>query len=400
MDVISQLKIFNAGRDPERLEIKYRRMRSNTFAFLRGTCHLFYDRLARDRIFKNAALVWVCGDLHFENFGSYKGDNRLVYFDINDFDEAALAPASWDLVRMLTSIWVGADSAGTSPAETRSLCAIFLDAYSSALTAGKAHWLERETAQGPVRTLLDGLRDRQRAQFLDTRTELKGKKRSLRVDGKKALPVSVQQRSTVTDFMAAFSMSQSNPGFYKVLDVARRIAGTGSLGVERYAILVQGRGSPNGHYLLDLKLSTASSLEPHLTVAQPRWATQAHRVVALQQRMQAVSMAFLQPIRMGENAYVLRELQPTEDRVALDRASLSMKDFMNVIETMGKLVAWAQLRSAGREGSAIADELIDFGQRKKLKDKLLKAAEACAAQVRADSAMFNAAYDDGEFGGA
>lgn len=400
MDVIRQIKIANAGRDPERLEIKYCKMHSNTFAFLRGSCHLFYDRLPQSGIFKNAPLVWVCGDLHMENFGSYKGDNRLVYFDINDFDEAALAPASWDLVRMLTSIWVGADSAGTSPAEARTLCTAFVDSYSSTLTSGKAYWVERETAQGPVHALLAGLRDRQRAQFLDSRTEIKGKKRVLRVDGKKALPASGKQRSAITDFMASFSMSQSNPDFYKVLDVARRIAGTGSLGLERYAILVQGKGSSNGHYLLDLKLSMSSSLEPKLTVAQPRWPTQAHRVVTLQQRLQAVSMAFLQPVRMGENAYVLRELQPSEDRVALDRSSLSMSDFLNVIRTMGKLVAWAHLRSAGRQGSANADELIDFGQKKKWKDKLLKASQACATQARADAALFNTAYDDGAFRGA
>lgn len=167
MDVVRQIKMFNAGRDPERLESKYRAMRAGTFAFLRGTCHLFYDRLSRSGIFKNAPLAWVCGDLHLENFGSYKGDNRLVYFDINDFDEAALAPASWDLVRMLASVWIGAGSTGASAAEARSLCTSFLDIYSSTLAAGKAYWAERETARGPVRALLDGLRERQRAQFLD-----------------------------------------------------------------------------------------------------------------------------------------------------------------------------------------------------------------------------------------
>jgi uncharacterized protein (DUF2252 family) len=44
------------------------------------------------------------------NGRSYKGDNRLVYFDINDFDEGVLAPASWDLLRMLASILVGRES--------------------------------------------------------------------------------------------------------------------------------------------------------------------------------------------------------------------------------------------------------------------------------------------------
>ncbi|HAN57343.1 MAG TPA: DUF2252 domain-containing protein, partial [Betaproteobacteria bacterium] len=64
--------------------LKYRNLRSNPFVFLRGTCHLFYDRLPRDRVLDRAPLTWICGDLHIENFGSYKGDNRLVYFDMND----------------------------------------------------------------------------------------------------------------------------------------------------------------------------------------------------------------------------------------------------------------------------------------------------------------------------
>ena len=397
MDAIRRIKIFNAGRDPERLDIKYRKMRNNAFAFLRGTCHLFYARLPQEGILKNAPLAWVCGDLHLENFGSYKGDNRLVYFDINDFDEAALAPATWDLARMLTSVRVGADSMGISPSRAQTLCTVFLDTYTSTLAAGKSYWVERETAQGPVRALLDGLRDRQRVQFLDTRTDVKGKNRILRMDVKKALPASSMQRTAVTDFMASFAKSQANPGFYKVLDVARRVAGTGSLGLERYVILVQGKGSPNGNYLLDLKLSLPSSLIPQLRVSQPLWATEAHRVVMLQRRLQAVSMAFLQPVLMGETAYILRGLQPSEDRIALDHTSLSMPDLTEVIGTMGRVVAWAHLRGAGREGSANADALIDFGQRKKWKEKLLASSEVCAAQARTDSATFNAAFDAGAF---
>ena len=80
MNVASQIQRFNAGRDPERLQLKYSAMRTNPFVFLRGTCHLFYDRLPRGGVFKSAPLAWVCGDLHLENFGSYKGDNRQGRF--------------------------------------------------------------------------------------------------------------------------------------------------------------------------------------------------------------------------------------------------------------------------------------------------------------------------------
>lgn len=398
MDVIGQIQTYNAGRDPERLLMKYRAMRASPFAFLRGSCHLFYARLQRGGVFKSAPAVWVCGDLHLENFGSYKGDNRLVYFDVNDFDEAALAPASWDLLRFLTSLRVGITRLTDGGAEAHTLCQTFLDAYAAALTQGKAYWIEQETAAGLVRQLLDGLRDRQRAAFLDSRTVLKRKQRLLRIDGKRALPATAAQRSAVVNFMHEFAQDQPRPDFYQVLDVARRVAGTGSLGVDRFAILVQGKGSPDGNYLLDLKQALPSSLLPKLKLAQPKWQSEAHRVVALQQRSQAVSMAFLQPVFFAGAAYVLRALQPSEDRINVNAPHRPASELAQLAAALGQLVAWGQLRSAGREGSAIADQLIDFGQRKKWKAELLATSLDCAVQIHQDAACFNAAYDDGAFG--
>ena len=397
MDVIRQIQAFNAGRDPERLQIKYQKMRDSPFGFLRATCHLFYDGLPATGLIKSAPLTWICGDLHLENFGSYKGNNRLTYFDLNDFDEAALAPASWELIRMLTSLLVGADSLAISPANAHTLCSVFLDSYAASLASGKAYWIESETAQGLVRKLLDGLRGRQRSQFLNTRTSLKGKRRVLKVDGKKALAATDAQRAAVTKFMARFAMGQPQPEFFKVLDVARRIAGTGSLAVNRYAILVNGKGAPDGHYLLDLKQSLSSSVASHFEALQPKWRSQAHRAVEVQQRMQAVSVALLQPVRFDGSAYVLRELQPIEDRVTIDGTRQTLAELTHVVVTMGQLVACAQLRSAGRDGSAMADELIDFGLRKKWNGKLLTAAKVCAGQVRKDASTFNTAFDDGVF---
>ena len=397
MDVVRRIQAFDAGRDPERLRIKYRKMRSSAFAFLRGTCHLFYGTLPRGDVFKSAPLSWVCGDLHLENFGCYKGDNRLAYFDINDFDEAALAPATWELLRMLTSLRIAARGLSMKRSEATQACTVFLDAYGVALALGKAYWVERETAQGLVRDLLDGLRDRQRSRFLDARTRLEGRKRLLLVDGIKALPATEAQRSAITGFMASFAKTQPNPGFFQVLDVARRIAGTGSLGVDRHVVLVLGKGSPDGNYLLDLKQALPSSLAPYLKVVQPRWKTQADRVVTTQRRMQAVSMAFLHPVMLGKIPYVLRDLQPADDRITLDRSNSSMRVMEQLVRTMGNVVAWAQLRSTGRDGSAIADELIDFALRRKWQATLLGASEHCAEQVREDAAAFDIAYDDGAF---
>ena len=68
-----------------------------------------------------------------------------------------------------------------------------------------------------------------------------------------------------------------------------------------------------------------------------------------------------------------------------------------MISVTGRMVAWAQLRGAGRDGSAIPDELIDFGRRTKWKEQLLSASQDCAEQVRRDSMVYDAAWDDGVF---
>ena len=118
---------------------------------------------------------------------------------------------------------------------------------------------------------------------------------------------------------------------------------------------------------------------------------QAHRIGALQRRKQAM----LQPVQFEGSVYVLYELQATENRVSLDRAQQNNEDLEMTIRAMGQMLAWAQLRSAGRSGSATADELIHFSQRKKWKEKLLAASQACAQQVNKDAAVFNRAFDSG-----
>jgi uncharacterized protein (DUF2252 family) len=396
-DVVDSIRNYNAKRDPERLQRKYVAMRHDPFTFLRGTCHLFYEQLPEAKWLAKAPPVWVCGDLHLENMGSYKGDNRLVYFDLNDFDEGALAPASWELVRLLTSVHMAAGSLHLSDAQADHLCRDFLDTYAAELRSGKARWVERDMATGMVGDLLQGLRGRLRPPFLDSRTIRKGKHRSLRIDGRRALPVTDKQREKVVALIDSMASREDTPRFYRVLDVARRIAGTGSLGVDRFAILVEGKGSPDGNYLLDLKQARPSSLVPHLDVRQPAWRTDAERVVAVQARMQAISPAFFRAVDMGRKSYVLRGLQPSEDRLALADWRGKLERLEGVLQTMGKLVAWAQLRSSGRDGSATADQLIAFGEKRRWQGPLLGLAKSCTRQVQRDWKSYCKAFDKGAF---
>ena len=398
MDIIKNILQFNAGREPERLVIKYNNMRTNAFVFLRGTCHLFYDQLAKESLLYKSPPTWVCGDLHIENFGSYKGDNQLTYFDMNDFDEAVLAPCSLELIRCLTSILLAAHSLSIQHQNALMLCERFLDGYVTALTSGKAQWIEQDTADGLIKHLLNKQKKTQRPAFLNDRTEYTGSRRKILLDGKRALPISQAERLKITRFINDFRQNQDNPSFYKVLDVARRIAGTGSLGVTRYVILIEGNGSPDQNYFLDLKQALPSSLSPYIRTKQPKWKSEAHRVVGVQQRMQAVSMAFLNPVVIEGQSYVLRALQASENRVNL-RTKSHKKLVMveNVMHHMGSLAAWGQLRSSGREGSSTADTLIDFSKKKKWPHLLLELAQECQVQVNKDYAIYAEAFDDGGF---
>ena len=390
---------FNAGRDSERLRKKYQAMRSSAFAFLRGTCHLFYERLPESRLLEKAPVAWLCGDLHLQNFGSYKGDNRLVYFDLNDFDEACLGPCTLDLVRFTASVLIAAETLGLSAVQSRRLALRFLDAYVAAIEASKARWIERDCATGLIGALLTALRHRKRRAFLNKRTVLVNGRRKLRVDGEHALAASPQQRRSVVAFMRRFALSQSNPKFFRLLDVARRIAGTGSLGVERYVLLVQGKGSPDGNYLLDLKQVLPTSLRTRVKRKQPHWESDAHRVVALQRRIQAVSMAFLTPVKLDGRPFVLRGLQPGEDRVALT-GGIEARELEELLAEMGRLVAWGQLRSSGRQGSASADALIAYWAKRGRVPSMLALARACAKRVQNDWRAYCAAYDAGLLGDA
>ena len=358
--VSARILRYHEGRAPDLLERKYAAMAASPFAFYRGSCQLFVDAWPARTALNDAPAVWSCGDLHFENLGCYKGDNRLVYFDLNDFDEAALLPVSWDLARFAASVFVGAPQLRVSPVEATELATLHLDAFATALAWGKARWVERDTATGMVRELLDAVRERKRKTLLNERTKEKGGRRRIRVDGVKALETPRDDLARVTKLVEQLGAELGEKKFYRVRDVARRIAGCGSLGLARWIVLVEGKGSPRGNYLLDLKEARSPASTGQSPCRQPRWKTDAERIVAVQRRVQAVSPALLTSLKMNGGSFVLRELQPLQDRMRMEAWRGNRRNLCDAMTTMGRITAWAALRASGREGSAIADDLIAF----------------------------------------
>jgi uncharacterized protein (DUF2252 family) len=103
-DPIAILEESNRGRVPELVPIRYGRMLTDPFAFLRGSAALMAYDLAPTPV--SGARVQACGDCHLANFGLFATPERNLVFDLNDFDETLPAPWEWDIKRLAASFVV------------------------------------------------------------------------------------------------------------------------------------------------------------------------------------------------------------------------------------------------------------------------------------------------------
>ena len=397
--IAERIKEFNSNRLPAYTALKYQCMAENPFRFYRGTCHLFYEDLYHSNALQAYPLSWICGDLHLENFGSYKGENRLVYFDLNDFDESILAPATWEVVRMITSIFVGFDALSIKRKDANQTTQLFLRVYSETLARGKAKYLEHETANGIVRTFLEKVSERKQKELIRHVTE-EGKSGNLqfRIDRVRLFPLDKTLRKSLMSHLN--QLLHHYPllkGRFRVIDAAFRVAGTGSLGVKRYVFLLKDTKNPKKHLLIDMKQAPPSSVQPYLTTPQPAWTTEAERVVAIQHRMQNVNPALLSVTQFDGDSYVIKEMQPTADKIDFLVIRDRYKDLACVVEDMAFLTASAMLRSAGRQGAALPDELIAFGADTHWQQGLIDYSTAYAAQVKKDYTAYFKEYKAGFF---
>ena len=370
-------------------------MRENAFRFYRGTCHLFYDDLRKWKPIKDNTRVWICGDLHLENFGTYRGENRQIYFDLNDFDEALLAPCTWELMRILVSIHVAGQTLGYNEKDTVKITGVFLENYIRVLKQGKAFMVEKDTARGVVKNLLMKLEHRKRKVFLAQRMVRKKGMYRLRIDHVKTYQVEEKKKNHLLSF---FNEQPVNIGKkkFRITDAANRIAGTGSLGIERYVLLAFEESLPHKYHLFDFKEASPSSSAP-LFIAQPAWRSEAERVCEIQKRVQGVSPALLLPIQYNKKSFVLKQLQPTQDKVSLELCRKKKKRMQDLVATLGQVTASAHLRAGGRQGSSIADELIFFSFSGSWQKEILPLSLNFSKQLKKDYEVFCKKFDAGYF---
>ena len=377
-----RIEKFNEGFLRDSLQLKHQRMAKDAFSFFRGTCHLFYEDLSKIKKLPASPLTWISGDLHVENFGSYKGDNRLVYFDLNDFEEAVLAPAAWEIARILTSIEVAFDSFEIDDERADNMVEQFLYSYSLTLQKGKALYIEPQIANGVVKTFLETVSKRPLEELLSERTSGERDNRRLLIDKDHHVELPKELKKELLAHIQEWAAKKNQLSDHRCVDVAFRIAGTGSIGANRYCFLFQHMEKTSEYKLIDMKEARVSSLEKYVISKQPAWPTEAKRIYFVQRFMQNNNPGLLSTTRFKKSSYVIRELQPSSDKINFKKIKEQHDDIKQVIDDMAMLTASAQIRISGRKGAAIADDLIAFGNQQEWQKKLIDFSKAYSKQVK------------------
>ncbi|HEY3252462.1 MAG TPA: DUF2252 family protein [Polyangiaceae bacterium] len=335
---------------------KLQRMTASPLGYLRGAAALFYELLTDHPELAAGpdGEGWLVGDAHLENFGAFRsGDghgSEAVVFDVNDFDEAIIGPFRWDVVRLLTSVILGGREIGSNGRQSVLLCSAILEGYTPALCQGQV----LKEAPLAVRRLLEKVERRTHKDLLDHRTlRTTTGRRFLRGDRYQELPTEL-----VAKAHAAFAryVERLDPGHaqardhFIVEDVAFRIAGTGSLGVLRIAVLTRGKGELDSRWVFDMKAEGSPAAQPLLGAMQPP-ELPAERV------LRATRACLVHPPRMvgttelDDSSLFVRRLLPQEDKLDLTR--LAPEELPELARYLGALLGSAHRRGATRPPKAL-----------------------------------------------
>lgn len=369
---------FNHGRLQAILPYKFSAMQENPFRFFRGAAHLFYEALGKDIM--DSPSVWLCGDMHLENFGSFRGSNGLVYFDLNDFDDATLAPVWYELSRMATSIFVAFETLKIGAGKAQHMAQLFIQSYCKTLTARKPDHVEQRTASGIVCTFLERAAAHKKKEIIRKRT-LAGKKMNHNHPKQLALEqeTKLKLNACVNEWL---KLDDNSPYNYHVADSVFRLAGTSSLGLARYSLLLHSENDAAEKYLLlDMKEAAPSPLQNQLNRKTKKWANDAERSVTIQKLMQDRSPALLSTGKFEGKDFIMQEMQPVKDNINFGLLKNNYRNMCTVIDTIGMLAASAHLRGAGHYGAQTGDALALFGSKNNWQAPLLKNCERYASMV-------------------
>jgi uncharacterized protein (DUF2252 family) len=294
------------SRIQELLPIRYGRMSTDPFAFLRGAAAVMAADLAHTPT--TGIRMQASGDAHLANFGSYATPEGSPVFDVNDFDETLPAPFEWDLKRLATSLVVAGRVAQYSEKAARDLARTAARSYRKHMA--KLAWLSPVDAWNSrvdlaraiaaidqpkmrsavekhlARVLESGARHFGLTEEKDGRAHIREKPCLVYHLSKHALPAHKAFASYAETLQEDRRVLLHR---YTLSDVAFKVVGVGSVGTFcAIGLLTSGDGSP---LLLQIKEAQESVLAPFAGPSD--YANHGERVVVGQRMMQAATDVFL-----------------------------------------------------------------------------------------------------------
>lgn len=408
-DPIDLLIANSQDRLESLLPMRYGRMMASPFAFYRGAAAIMaYDQAGRDT---SGFSIVICGDAHLMNFGGFRTPERRLIFDVNDFDEASVAPWEWDVERLATSFHIaasenGLDKAARDEAAWEAAHAYrqnmaryaempILEAYYEYIDLTK---LVEDTEDGELRRATNRqiakatARSAADSDFAKMTHEIRDHP-LIRDDPPLIFHMKPDQhgdfRKDTEKLMTRYRLNLAPErrllfDRFRLVDVAMKVVGIGSVGTRcGVALYMSGADDP---LFLQIKEARTSVLEPYAGAAPFRHAGE--RVVFCQRLMQAASDVFLGPTFGGGRQYYVRQLR--DAKVSPNVSIMNSENLINYAKACG----WALARAHKRSGDATILSSY-MGRSNAFEDAMADFARVYARQNEADHDALVAAVRSG-----
>jgi uncharacterized protein (DUF2252 family) len=377
--------------DADAFRTKFRKMAAGPFAFYRGSACLFYADMATMEdpwSDERTSRVWIQGDLHAENFGTYMDGQGRIVFDVNDFDEAYLGHVSWDLRRFAASFALLAWSKALGDDVIADLLRVFLDSYLDQVEAftrsdeDRSFALTRENTEGAVHEVILGTTARTRIGLLDRLTVVERYERRF-ADLPRNRRLDDSERAEVLHALDRWKQTVLPPR--RKRDVAYDVK-------DVVGSLKQGNVAAPSRIVRDPEVS--GYFEHH-----------GHRTAVSQRALQANASQFLGHTEIGGVGFVVQELSPYESDLDWDDLT-EPEEIAPVLAQLGR--ATAKLHCVGDADSD--HTLVPFqteeaitaligGRREQFIADLVDFASAYARRTQTDHRLFVDAFRAGSIPG-
>ncbi|SCL14109.1 DUF2252 domain-containing protein [Micromonospora inyonensis] len=392
VDVLIEEFGASMALDPAAFRRKFRKMAASPFAFYRGSASLFYadqvGEYADDRFLdERTSRVWIHGDLHAENFGTYMNASGQLVFNVNDFDEAYVGPFSWDLKRFVASVALIGYAKALSDQVITGLVETFARSYLTELRAiaqggdDAIGSITLENADGVLRHVLQQARLNTRVDLLAAQTTIDNYERRFSL-GDGVYEVDAATREAVCQAFHRYldtlpaSSARLRPVSAHVKDVVlRKGVGIGSAGLPSYNLLLEGHTQAlENDVVIYMKQAQVPAVARHIDDEGVRayFTHQGHRTAESQRALQAHADPWLGFTELNGVGQLVAEVSPYA--ADLDWADVNEpEELAGVVADLGRAVA--RMHSVADDESS--HDLVDYSTE-----------EAIVAAVEADEQGF------------